>query len=83
MLAFSQKGLFHLPDLISLYLDLNWNEIGDEGLISLILCLNRKLVNFYLNLEWNEISIKGLKQLIYKGFKGLNYLTKFQLVLTK
>ena len=56
----AEKGLSILPNLVSLYLDFNWNDIGDDGLMSIVESgLNKNLVNFYLNLEWNEISQKA------------------------
>jgi len=81
---FSENGLIFLPKVISLYLNLNWNEIGDEGLLSLVRTgLSKTLVNFYLNLEWNEISPLAFKALIYKGIFPMKYLTKCQLNLSK
>ena len=80
----AEKGLSLLPNLVSLYLDFNWNDIGDDGLMTLVKSgLNKTLVNFYLNLEWNEISQKAFEYLVFKGIKNLNFLTKCQLVLLK
>lgn len=84
LIKFCKTGLCFLNKLISFYLDLNWNDIGDEGLMTLIsIGLNKNLINFYLNLEWNEIGPKTMKLLIFQGIKQLNYLTKCQLIMEK
>jgi hypothetical protein len=64
------------PNLTTLNLDLQWNNIGSEGIVAFAQALNQlpNLTNLNLNLQWNNIGPEGIRvlKLLYAQMKLRN-----------